>query len=119
MFSKDPVPHLRDILIHIAHIERVLNGVSYEKYASDRDVSALTERYLQIITEAAHRLRETADQVCPGPDWRGWRDLGNVLRHAYDKVDAEIVWNTVQLELPQLKRDVESCLARLAREMIL
>jgi uncharacterized protein with HEPN domain len=41
--------------------------------------------------------------VCPGPDWKGYMGMGNLLRHAYHRIDDEIVWNTVKIDLPALK----------------
>jgi uncharacterized protein with HEPN domain len=34
------------------------------------------------------------------------RNLGNLLRHAYDKVDLEIIWQTITDDLPPLKAAV-------------
>ena len=36
--------------------------------------------------------------------------MGNFLRHSYHKVSDEIVWNTVQDDLPVLKRVAENAL---------
>ena len=32
--------------------------------------------------------------------------MGNVLRHGYHKIDDEVVWDTVNLDLPSLKESV-------------
>ena len=42
--------------------------------------------------------------------WRQVRDLGNLLRHAYDKVDLEIIWQTITDDLPPLKTAVFNAL---------
>jgi uncharacterized protein with HEPN domain len=39
-------------------------------------------------------------------DWKGFRGMGNVLRHGYHRIDDEIVWNTVKEELPPVKAAV-------------
>ncbi len=31
----------------------------------------------------------------PGIPWRNVRDIGNVLRHDYQNVDAELIWELV------------------------
>ena len=36
--------------------------------------------------------------------------MGDLLRHAYHRIDDEILWDTVRLELPPLKRSVETAL---------
>jgi uncharacterized protein with HEPN domain len=56
-----------------------------------------------VIGEAAVRLGREAPLVVPDVPCRQIRDLGNLLRHAYDKVDLEIIWRTVTDDLPPLK----------------
>lgn len=43
--------------------------------------------------------------------WHRIRDLGNLLRPAYDKVDLEIIWQTVTNDLPPLRAAVLRSLA--------
>jgi uncharacterized protein with HEPN domain len=46
----------------------------------------------------------------PEIEWKAYRGMGNFLRHSYHRVSDEIVWNTVQDDLPVLKRIVERAL---------
>ncbi|WP_103932618.1 HepT-like ribonuclease domain-containing protein [Bryocella elongata] len=32
--------------------------------------------------------------------------MGNILRHAYDRIEEETIWNTIQDDLPPLKQAV-------------
>lgn len=68
------------------------------------------ERQLQILTEAAKILGPVAEERCSGIDWKGFRGMGDLLRHAYHRIDDEILWDTVRLELPPLKRSEETAL---------
>jgi uncharacterized protein with HEPN domain len=36
--------------------------------------------------------------------------MGNRLRHAYDRIDLDVLWNTVRDRLPSLKADAEQAL---------
>lgn len=65
-----------------------------------------------IISEAAVRLKEDAELHCPGVPWRDIRGSGNWLRHQYDSVDLETIWNTIMDDLPPLKAAVEKALAQ-------
>ena len=67
--------------------------------ADMRTISAV-ERHLLTIAEAATRLRDRAEVLCPGLPWRGIRGMGNWIRHQYERVDPEIVWATVVDDLP-------------------
>ena len=83
--------HLIDILDAIALIEQFLGTMTFDQYNEDLKTQSAVERQLQIVTEAAHRLKED-EALCPGPDWKSYRDMGNILRHGYHKVDNEVVW---------------------------
>jgi uncharacterized protein with HEPN domain len=52
------------------------------------------------------RLGEYAERLCPGLLWHNIRGIGNWLRHRYDRVDVETVWNTVIDDLPPLRSGV-------------
>ena len=82
------------------------------EYCKDMDMAAFladtkTKRavtyLIQIIGEAANRISgETRSRIdLPWSDIIGMR---NILVHAYHGVDDEILWNAVQVELPDLLR---------------
>jgi len=84
-----------------------------EAYRRDEKTQAAVKRKMLIISEAAVRLKEDAELLCPGVPWRDIRGSGNWLRHRYDSVDIETIWNTIQDDLPPLKAAVERALAGL------
>jgi len=102
---------LGDILESITLIERFVAGANFETYCTDPKTSSAVERQMQILTEAAKNLGVDAETLCPGPDWKGFRGMGDLLRHAYHRIDDEIIWDTITLELPPLKIAVEKALA--------
>ena len=87
-----------------------LEGVDFDSYKADIRTKSAVERQVQIITEAAYRLGDQAGTLCPGPDWKGLRGMGNILRHAYHRVEDQIVWDTVKTEFPPLKDAVKKVL---------
>ena len=107
---RDNETHLRDILEGMDHIESFLRDLNFDAYRSDMKTKSAVERQLQIITEAAKRLGEDAERLCPGPDWKGFCRMGDILRHGYHKVDDEIVWNTVKDEFPPLREAITKVL---------
>jgi uncharacterized protein with HEPN domain len=94
-------------------IEVFTDGMDIEAFRSDPRTVAAVERKLQLISEAAIRLGDEADRLCPGQPWRNIRGLGNWLRHQYDRIDLETIWRTVTTDLPPLKVAVERALAGL------
>lgn len=103
---RDNATHLRDVLEGIDHIESFVDGLDFDTYTKDVLRRSAIERQLQIITEAAKRLGDDADKLCPGPDWKGFCRMGDILRHGYHKVDDEIIWNTVKDELPPMREAI-------------
>ena len=100
---RDIPTHLRDILEAIDYVESFLHGIDFETYKADVKTKSAVERQMQIITEAAVRLGEEGETLVPGPDWKGFRGMGNVLRHAYHRIDDELIWNTAKDELTAMK----------------
>ena len=102
----EPVLSLTDIRDAISSIEQFTEGMDFEKFREDPKTIAAVERKLQVISEAAIRIGERAEALCPGLPWQNIRGIGNWLRHQYDRVDVETIWNTVERDLPPLKAGV-------------
>ena len=108
---EDVTSHLRDILESIQSIEAFVRGMDLDAYRGDRKTQAAVERKILVISEVAVRLGENAEALCPGVPWRDIRGIGNWLRHQYDRVEVETVWNTIEDDLPALKAAIISVLS--------
>lgn len=107
--------HLRDIVEGIDQIAAFLTDMDFDAYRADLKTKSAVERQMQIVTEAAKRLGNDAETICPGPDWQGFCRMGDILRHCYHNVDDEIVWNTVKDELPPMREAIMRALRPEAR----
>ena len=107
---RDPKSHLRDIRESIGTIDEFVRGMSFGAYSRDFKTQAAVERKLLVISEAAIRLGDEAEILCPGMPWRDIRGIGNWLRHQYDSVNSEDIWNTISDDLPPLKAAIEKAL---------
>ena len=87
----------------IAMIEEFTFGMDFEAFRSNPMAVAAVERKLLIIGEAAIRLGIEAEQRIPDQPWRAIRGIGNQLRHAYERIDLDTIWNSVTDDLPRLK----------------
>ena len=102
---------LRDILEAIGEIEAMLAGSTLDLFAPDKMRRMATERYLEVICEAARRLTDDVKREAPNIDWRKMIDFGNVLRHAYHATRVDIIWDIIQNDLPALKSFVNRKIA--------
>jgi uncharacterized protein with HEPN domain len=111
-FDQPDRRYFGDILEAIELIEQFTFGLDFESFRENPMVIAAVERKLQIVSEAAVRLGERAERLCPDQRWSEIRGFGNHLRHAYDKVALDIIRGAVTLDMPSLKASVERALSR-------
>jgi uncharacterized protein with HEPN domain len=77
---------LRDILEAISEIEEMLVGSSLDAFTTDKMRRMATERYLEVICEAARRLTDDVKREAPNIDWRKMIDFGNVKSFVNRKI---------------------------------
>ena len=67
---------LRDILEAIEAIDQFRAGMDFEAFSTNPMAIAAVERKLQILSEAAVRLGNWAEQRVPDQPWRDIRGIG-------------------------------------------
>jgi len=107
---REPRERLRDILDGVTRIEEFTAGMTFDQFREDPKTIAAVERKFLTIGEAAVRLGRDAPFVVPDVPWRSVRDMANLLRHEYDRVDLIIIWRTITDDLPSLKAAVKRAL---------
>ncbi len=112
----DPELYLQHVLESIAHVGEFTAGMDFATYQADLKTKSATERQIQILSEAASRLGEQAQVLAPEVDWRSIRGMGNRLRHGYDFISDEIIWRTIQFDLPPLRDAVTEALLRISSQ---
>jgi uncharacterized protein with HEPN domain len=83
---------LNDIIDAIEQIDLLLAGKSFEDLVKDRVLRAAFERFLEILSEASRHVPDEIKARKPEIEWSRIAAIGNHLRHAYHRVDAEILW---------------------------
>ena len=94
---------LTHILIATETIETMLAGKTIEDFAADLPLRLAVERALEIICEASHRLPGNIKDQETSVDWKRMVNFGNLLRHAYHRVDPKLVFEIASRDLPPLK----------------
>ena len=103
MPSNGPVDALEDILENIARIERFIGSLDEAAFCADDKTMFSVQYALLAISEAARRLGDHAERLCPDIAWGDIRGLGNWLRHGYDRIEPAVIWSTVQTDLRPLQ----------------
>jgi uncharacterized protein with HEPN domain len=102
---------VKDMLDAIARIRFMLDGRTFDDMYKGIETRAAFERYLEILSEASRSVpQEWKNQHGPEIPWRSVANLGNQLRHAYHRVDHEVLWNTYENELDPLQIALEAML---------
>jgi uncharacterized protein with HEPN domain len=83
-------------------------------FASDQKTYDAVERCLERISEAAAKLGDLAPVLAPAQPWPEIRALGNRLRHEYDSIREDRLWDIIQVDLPPLCAACEDALRRLS-----
>lgn len=111
------------------YIEHILKAIErIDRYTADMDeagflgselVQDAVIRNIEIIGEASNNIQRVAPEFAAQHDdipWMVMYTMRNRVSHGYDKVDLEIVWKTIQGDLPGLFEQVEAALANLPRD---
>lgn len=109
----DPADSLHHIIENAERAARHLGGMDRQSFERNEWVRDAVERCIERVCEAAYRLGERAEQLMPNQPWGDIRGMGNRLRHAYDRIDIDIIWRTAQLRLPELAAEAKRALERL------
>ncbi len=99
---------LNDILRNIELAESFAQNITVERFIANVQLVYATTRALEIISEASRRLPAELKTKHPVVPWQEIAGAGNVYRHGYDVVVAEILWQTVKTGLTKLRRAVEA-----------
>lgn len=102
MLSERAESALRDILRNIELVRDFTRDLTFPQFKADTLTLYATTRALEIISEASRRLPDELKERHPDLPWKQIATAGNVYRHGYDIVVADIIWQTVETGLDAL-----------------
>ncbi len=96
--------HIRDA---IKNLESYTRGLTFKKLSDSILIQDAVVRKFEIIGEAAKNVSEKFKSQHSKMPWREMSDMRNKLVHEYFDVDIEVVWKTIQDDLPKLKKQID------------
>jgi uncharacterized protein with HEPN domain len=70
-------------------------------------------RLLEMVGEAASQVSPPTRERLPGVPWRKAIGMRNILIHGYADLDLGVVWETIEQDLPPLRKALEEALREL------
>ena len=92
--------YLRDMLENAEKALSFVKGMDYEGFRQDDKAMYAVIRAFEIIGEASRQIPEDVRTANTEVPWREIAGMRNKLTHEYFGVNTEVVWRTVQEDLP-------------------
>ena len=110
--SRDPLrlgDYLGHILDAIKQIQNYCKDIDEVTFHSNRLIQDAVIRNFEIIGEASKNVERVAPEFVaahPELSLAFAYDMRNLLAHGYYKVDVNVVWKTIERDLPYLQKQV-------------
>jgi uncharacterized protein with HEPN domain len=101
---------LNHILDAINKIEIFTSNLTKNEFILDDRTQLAVIRLLEIIGEASNHISQDLILLVPEIPWRDIVGLRNILIHEYFNVDNDIVWKTIQENIPDIKSKIQKFL---------
>jgi len=99
---KDDAIRLRHMLDAAREAMEFAQGRTRADLNGDRKLVLASVKDIEIIGEAAYQISETTRDQLPGIPWDDIIGMRHRLVHAYFDISLDILWRTVQDDLPAL-----------------
>lgn len=95
--------YLEDIVEAMRSIEEFVQGMGFEEFKRDDRTSSAVIRKFEIIGEAAKGVPENIRQKYPQVPWREMAGMRDKLIHSYFSIKYDLVWQTINRRIPNLR----------------
>ena len=106
MSKKDDRVYIKHIIESIENIEKFVKDVTYKDFSEDVMRYSAVIRMLEIIGEATVNISDELKIKYEEIPWRIMKDMRNFLIHQYFGVDLKTLWDTIENDLPDLKKNI-------------
>ena len=97
---------LEHILTAIEHIEKYIDGKSFDDFHSDSMLFYAVVKNIEIIGEAANNLTKDLCARHPEIEWKDVIGMRHVLVHDYYNISPTLAWKTANNNIPILKQQI-------------
>jgi uncharacterized protein with HEPN domain len=113
----------KDYLLHMLEaVDRALEytaGVSEQDFLANQMLQDAVVRNIEIIGEAANNLLEASPEFAaryPSIPFVQIRGMRNRVAHGYFAVSTAMIWDSVQVDIPELRQQIAKVLGEMQAE---
>jgi uncharacterized protein with HEPN domain len=93
---------LLDIVQAAQQIQRYTNNMTRAEFDADDKTQAAVLYRILIIGEATKRISQGFREDYPHIPWKEMAGMRDVVSHAYDRINLNVVWDVIENKIPQL-----------------
>lgn len=101
---------IRHMLDAIRECRDFVSGMDFATFCADSRTLKAVVWNIATIGEAAGKIPADVQERYPAVPWADMRGMRNHIVHGYDRIDPEIVWTVITVELPPLSAELERVL---------
>lgn len=101
---------IRHMLDYAREAVHMIAGKALEDLGKERMLELALVRLVEVIGEASGRVSQAEQAKTPEIPWCEVVGMRNRLIHGYDSVDLNVLWDTVELDVPPLITQLEKVL---------
>ena len=102
--------YLWDMLQAAKEVDEMMQDHDLAGFLGNLVLQRAVERSLEIIGESARRVSPEGQEALVEIPWREIIGQRNILAHEYGQIDHELLFKTVEEDIPKLIRDLEKAL---------
>jgi uncharacterized protein with HEPN domain len=108
--------YLQDILDAVNAAIEFVEGMTFAEFEGDKKTIFAATRAIQIIGEAAKKIPDSIKAQYPEIPWKGMTGMRDKVTHEYFGVNLDVLWDTIQQDLPKVKDLMPEVLVNLAED---
>ena len=102
MTQHDDKIKLQHMLDHAKEAAALVQGKEKSDLQKNRLLELAATRLVEIVGEAAAKISPENQTKYPSIPWSQIIGMRNRLIHGYDAVDIDVLWDTLEVDLPSL-----------------
>ena len=110
--SRVYIDYLRDMFENANRAIQFTEGMNFESFSKDEKTVYAVIRAVEIIGEATRNIPEEIRTKYPKIPWRDAANMRNKLVHRYFGINLEVIWQTINEDLPMLANVLQEIIRR-------